>query len=220
MRDIDSMLEPHTLFIIDDKVYDLKDWIPIHPGGSIWFGHAYGRDISTLIYTYHRNPEQCKKILEKYVTTIPVEKALDPWLTLPRFLIPDGFELKKDTLAFDFTKKDSILEKTKKILATKEMKDRVNRMDFLFDLTGFLLFVAHLFMAFVGTYYRIIPIWAFCIFFLCTRTACAAMGHYHSHRRKNCFTDWADSLFDMQYVGACIVTYEGHVLGHHTQTNA
>lgn len=141
-------------------------------------------------------------------------------MTLPRFLIPDGFELKKDTLAFDFTKKDTILEKTKKILATKEMKDRVNRMDFLFDLTGFLLFVAHLFMSFYGTYYRILPIWGFCLFFLLTRTACAAMGHYHSHRKKDCFTDWADSLFDMQYVGACIVTYEGHVLGHHTQTNA
>ncbi len=24
----------HSLYIIDKKVYDLKDWIPIHPGGS------------------------------------------------------------------------------------------------------------------------------------------------------------------------------------------
>lgn len=48
----------------------------------------------------------------------------------------------------------------------------------------------------------------------------ASMGHYHSHRKKDGFADWADGLFDMQYVGAATVSFDGHVLGHHTQTNA
>jgi cytochrome b involved in lipid metabolism len=97
------MKGPHSYYIIDDKVYDLKEWIPVHPGGSLWFSRSYGRDISTLIYTYHNNPENCKKILARFETDISVEKALDPWLNVPRFLLPADFNLKRDTLAFDFT---------------------------------------------------------------------------------------------------------------------
>jgi cytochrome b involved in lipid metabolism len=69
------MVQVHSLYVIDDKVYDLKDWIPKHPGGSQWFIHSFGRDITTLVYTYHTNVELCKKILTKYEVDIPVEKA-------------------------------------------------------------------------------------------------------------------------------------------------
>ena len=119
------MKGPHFLYIIDDKVYDLKEWIPIHPGGSLWFSRSYGRDISTLIYAYHANPEKCFKILARYESDVPIEKALDPFLNVPRFLLPADFNLKRDTLQFDFGIKDSILDKTRKILATKEMRERI-----------------------------------------------------------------------------------------------
>lgn len=214
------MKGPHSYYIIDDKVYDLKDWIPIHPGGSLWFSRSYGRDISTLIHTYHTNPEQCKQILTKYETNIPVEKALDPWLNVPRFLLPADFNLRRDTLAFDFGMKDSILNKTRKILATKEMRARVKKADFLYDVAAFSVLAFHLFMSFYGVYHDLLPSWAFAILFLCTRTAMASVGHYHSHRKKDGLADWGEGFFDMQYVGASIVTFDGHVLGHHTQTNA
>lgn len=115
----------HSYYIIDKKVYDLKDWIPQHPGGSQWFIHSFGRDITSLVYTYHSNTELCKKILAKYETDIPLEKALDPYLNVPRFLLPEDFDLHRDTLTFDFTRKDNLLEKTKAVLATKEMKATV-----------------------------------------------------------------------------------------------
>ncbi len=64
------------------------------------------------------------------------------------------------------------------------------------------------------------PIWAFCLFFLCSRTGLAAIGHYHNHRKKDGITDWGDPLFDMQYVGASIIAFDGHSLIHHSQTNS
>jgi len=52
------------------------------------------------------------------------------------------------------------------------------------------------------------------------RTAMAGAGHYHCHRTKNGFKDWADPLFDIQYVGAHLVTYDGHAMMHHLYTNS
>lgn len=57
-----------------------------------------------------------------------------------------------------------------------------------------------------------------CFFF--TRTAMAGVGHYHSHRRKDGFTDWGEALFDMQYVGTSIIAFDGHGMIHHSQTNS
>ena len=33
-KDVQFIKEFHYLYIFEDEVYDLKDWIPIHPGGS------------------------------------------------------------------------------------------------------------------------------------------------------------------------------------------
>ncbi len=161
-----------------------------------------------------------RKILAKYETDIPFERALDPYLNVPRFLLPEDFDLHRDTLTFDFTRKDNLLEKTRQDITTKEMKAKLSRADFLYDATAFAIFVLHCFLSFYGVYYEILPPWLLCIIFLCTRTSMASVGHYHSHRRKDGIADWGDGLFDMQYVGAAIVSFDGHVLGHHTQTNA
>jgi cytochrome b involved in lipid metabolism len=80
------------LYVFEGKVYNLKDWIPIHPGGSMWFSHAYGRDITTLVYCYHKNPELCKRMIEKYVTTIPVEEAILKKFNVPDFILPPTFD--------------------------------------------------------------------------------------------------------------------------------
>ena len=46
------------LFIIDGNAYDLREWIPKHPGGAIWFARSHGRDISAAIHSYHSNPDK------------------------------------------------------------------------------------------------------------------------------------------------------------------
>merc|ERR1712136_508902 len=51
-----------------------------------------------------------------------------------------------------------------------------------------------------------------------TRTALAGVGHYHCHRAKDGIRDWAEVLFDIQYVGASVVLSDGHVMLHHIYT--
>jgi len=77
------------------------------------------------------------------------------------------------------------------------MQAKIKRADLLFDIVGVLIFAIHAFMQFYGVYYEIMPIWAFVIFFLCSRTALAGVGHYHNNRKKDGITDWGDAFFDM-----------------------
>lgn len=57
------------------------------------------------------------------------------------------------------------------------------------------------------------------LFFVFTRTGMASIGHYHCHRTKDGISDWGECLFDMQYVGASLIVFDGHVLLHHLYTN-
>jgi hypothetical protein len=100
-------------------------------------------------------------------------------------------------MVFDWAKPDSILEKVKKEILEKTMAAKIKRADFLFDLTGLILLMTHIFMAFYGIYYEVLPFWAMVIFFYASRTGLAAVGHYHNHRKKDGITDWGDALFDM-----------------------
>ena len=93
-------------------------------------------------------------------------------------------------------------------------------MDFLFDFIGILLFITHMFLSFYGVVYEILPPWLLVPIFLCTRTGMAAVGHYHSHRKKDGITDWGDAIFDIQYVGTSIIAFDGHGMIHHSQTNS
>lgn len=206
--------------VFDGKAYDVTDWAPLHPGGRQWITRAHGRDISSLVYTYHSNAELIRKILAKYEVNKKPEDVIHPTLNLPAFTIPEGFDAKRDTVTFDWTKKDTIFFRAVELLSGKDMQKRIKKMDFLFDLVSFLIFATHLFMSFVGVYYQILPLWAFVIFFVCSRTGLAAVGHYHVHRRKDGITDWGDPLFDMQYVGASVIAMDGHAVIHHAYTNS
>jgi hypothetical protein len=135
---------------------------------------------------------------------------------VPRFILPPDFDVNRDMLDFDWSKENTMLDQVKKALFTKEMKDKIKRADLMFDITTALVLIAHLFMAFPGIYYQILPPWAFVIFFAMSRTSLAAAGHYHNHRKKDGVTDWADGFFDMQYVGASIIAFDGHSIIHHS----
>ena len=51
------MPETYEYFIIEGECYDLRPWIPNHPGGSMWFENARGRDLTAAVHTYHKNPD-------------------------------------------------------------------------------------------------------------------------------------------------------------------
>lgn len=107
-------------YIFEGKVYDLKDWIPLHPGGSQWYVKSYGRDLTTLVHSYHKNADLCRNILAKYVTTIPPEEILARYFNIPKHVLPEGFHAAKDSLIFDWSKKDTVYEKVKEQVFTKE----------------------------------------------------------------------------------------------------
>jgi hypothetical protein len=69
--------------------------------------------------------------------------------------------------------------------------------DFMFDMCAITILSVHIFMSFYGIYHELLPFWAFVAFFCCSRTALAAVGHYHDHRKKDGIADWGDCLFDM-----------------------
>lgn len=73
-------------------------------------------------------------------------------MNIPEAVLPPDYDAGKENLVFDFSKQDSILEKTKRYLETKEMKEKTAKMDKLFDRIGLLIFCFHVFMAYVGVY--------------------------------------------------------------------
>lgn len=99
------------------------------------------------------------------------------------------------------------------------MKKKIKFADLAFDIVGAIIFLAHIFMSFYGMYYDLLPAPLMVLFFVCTRSAMGSIGHYHTHRAKNGYTDWGEALFDMQYVAANVVIFDGHVLVHHMYTN-
>ena len=187
----------YPYYVIDGKVYDLAEWIPLHPGGLDWFIVSHGRDISAPVFTYHKSPELLFKILKKYEVDMPVLEALDPSMNVPPHVVPETFDIHKDLVAFDWHKEDSFLSKVNKKMNTKEWKDKVARANFWFEVASFSILFVHVFMTFVGTYYELLPFPVMVVLFACTRTGLAGVGHYHCHRRKDNFTNWGDALFDI-----------------------
>lgn len=125
MKEDNSHLPPDQRFkyyIIDGKVHDLREWIPKHPGGSIWFARSNGRDISAAVHSYHANPKNIKSILKKYEVDITINDALDPSMNVPAFIIPKNFDARKDSLAFEWENEKSFLNRLKVKLDTPEMK--------------------------------------------------------------------------------------------------
>jgi len=92
----------YKYYIIDGKAYDLKEWIPKHPGGHLWFFRSNGRDISAAFHTYHEYPKQLLKQIEKYLVDVPGDEALNPTLNAPSFILPKNFDAKTDSITFDF----------------------------------------------------------------------------------------------------------------------
>lgn len=119
------------MFIVEGKVYDLREWVPLHPGGPLWFSKCFNRDITAVVYTYHKEPEMIKKILAKYeVKGKKAEAIEDPYFNVPRYVLPEDFNVKKDIMKFDFTL-DSLFNRTLKALDRPEWKKEISSLRLL-----------------------------------------------------------------------------------------
>ena len=72
------------------------------------------------MHAYHKNVDIMRKILAKYVTNYKHEDILSRYFNIPPHVLPEGFSAAKDSLVFDWTKEDSLHEKVKKRIYTKE----------------------------------------------------------------------------------------------------
>lgn len=85
--DFDSKLHGSNqkYWYVDNRVYDLNNFIKSHPGGEHWLERTRGQDVTELFYTHHLNEAKAKSILNKY----EVDTTCN---TITRFTFkPEGF---------------------------------------------------------------------------------------------------------------------------------
>ena len=125
--------------------YDLTDWIAKHPGGAFFIGRTKNRDITSIVKSYHPNPEAIERILERYCvgprrdagrhppeeqrTAIPVQRRLQQLAGHP--------EVSGSTTDND------LLHRVKARLREPALAARIKRMDTLFNIVVALLAVAY-----------------------------------------------------------------------------
>ena len=60
-------LQPRYRYKIHDKLYDLTDFVKVHPGGQDMFNNLKpDTNITPMIYAYHKNPKSILAMLPKY----------------------------------------------------------------------------------------------------------------------------------------------------------
>lgn len=128
---------------------------------------------------------------------------------VPPFLLPDGFDAARDIPRFNF--QGDLLTTIKARVQDRLPAKTLLRWDRLFDFVTLLIAIWHVWVLYALVAGQIGPPLAAGLW-LVTRTALAGAGHYHIHRKK---PNWFDALFDMNYVGTCLIAVDGHVLLHH-----
>lgn len=67
MNNFRSQLQPRYRYKIHDKLYDLTEFVKVHPGGIEMFNNLKpDTNITPMIYAYHKNPKGCLTMLPKY----------------------------------------------------------------------------------------------------------------------------------------------------------
>lgn len=60
-------MQPRYRYKIHDKLYDLTDFVKVHPGGTEMFKYLkQDTNITPMIYAYHKNPKKNLEILPRY----------------------------------------------------------------------------------------------------------------------------------------------------------
>jgi hypothetical protein len=205
-------------WIVDGESYDFSEWMKVHPGGAVWLRLTQRRDISVLFHVMHRDPARLRKLLDKY--RIPGKTRADilPGMGVPPFLVPPGFNAARDLPSHDFDDDLTLLKQLRRRLGSVLPPRVLRRYDIAFDLTTAAIFAVHTAII-AGLVFGWLPAWAFVCAMFVTRTALAGAGHYYIHRKwrdhGKVMFEVSKGLFDINYVGTCLIAADGHVLLHH-----
>lgn len=213
---------PANVWVYKGKAYDLTDWISKHPGGAFFIGRTRGRDITSIIGSYHRNPAAIERVLERYALgRDATPEDIHPKNNAPPFLFKDDFNSWRDTPKFRFDDKNDLLHRVKTRLKDRQLATRIRKMDTVFNIVVGLLAVAYL--AVQGL--RLaepawMPLPLFVIAMVLLRSSLVGFGHYAIHRAQKGVTRFLSSSFDLNYVALALVVADGHTLLHHPHTQS
>ncbi|WOC13930.1 fatty acid desaturase [Gordonia sp. MP11Mi] len=210
------------VWVYNGKAYDLSDWISKHPGGEFFIGRTKNRDITSIIGSYHKDPEKVGRMIERFsLGRDAVIEDVHPKANAPAFLFTEGFDSWRDTPHYDFGKRTDLLHAVKKRLAEPELVARIKRMDRIFDAVAITLFIAYFAVMGLRLYDTSwMPLAAFVVAMVVLRSAMAGIGHYAIHRAQKGANKLAVNAFDMNYVALSFVTADGHALLHHPHTQS
>jgi len=208
-----------AIYMVDGKMYDLKDFIPMHPGGVRWFKTPHV-DITAELNTYHDNPQKIRGVLKNYEINDVGYGDVPLILSPPPFLNVGAQADGGSGEVFDWDDPKCLVPTIRRrIREDKGLVERMRQADMNFDRAVKCIFIVHLLLIFPVVGYGLLPLWLVVILMTVTRTSLAACGHYHCHRAKDGTKDWGEAFFDMQYVGQHLITFLGHVIGHHVQSD-
>lgn len=210
------------VWVFNGRAYDLREWISHHPGGEFFIGRSKNRDITSIIGSYHKNPEKIARMIERYA--LDRDAALEdihPKNNAPDFLFRAGFDSWRDTPKYRFDNPDDLLHRVKKRIAEPAFAARVKRMDRWFNVIAVLLLVAYIA---VQVTRLSLPAWmplpVFVIAMVTLRSSLAGFGHYSIHRAQKGVNKMLVNAFDINYVALSFVTADGHALLHHPHTQS
>ncbi|MGW5574568.1 cytochrome b5 domain-containing protein [Nocardia thailandica] len=212
----------NNVWVYNGKAYDLSDWISKHPGGEFFIGRTKNRDITSIIGSYHKDPDKIARMIERYALgRDALPEDIHPKANAPDFLFKEGFDSWRDTPKYRFDDKNDLLHAVKARLKEPELAARIKRMDRIFDITVAILAVAY----FAVQGLRLVqpgwmPLPVFVIAMVLLRSSLAGFGHYAIHRAQKGWNKICVNAFDLNYVALSFVTADGHALLHHPHTQS
>lgn len=211
-----------NVWIYEGEAYDLTEFIAKHPGGQFFIGRTKNRDITAVVNIFHRNPERVKKVIKKYSLGRPATLAdIHPKCNAPAFLFDRGFNSWEDTPNHDFKTKGQLLHKIRARLNKPEMRKKVARMDFLFNVVSIMLVMAYALLEWLRlSFTPYMPIYVFIPLMAMLRISLSGVGHYLIHRPQTGLNKVFANLFDINYVPLTMVVIDGHSLLHHPFTQS
>ena len=211
-----------NVWVYEGEAYDLTEFIAKHPGGQFFIGRTKNRDITTIVNIFHRNPERVKKVLKKYsLNRAAKPEDVHPKCNAPSFLFNLGFNSWRDTPKYDFRPEGQLLDRIRDRLNKPEMRQQIEKMDFLFNVVSVLLVLGYVLLQWLRLGFpQYVPIYLFVPLMAMLRISLSGVGHYLIHRPQVGLNKMFANVFDINYVPLTMVVTDGHSLLHHPFTQS
>ena len=221
-KSLRSDIRMPNVWIYDGEAYDLSSFVKKHPGGEYFIYQMKNRDITILVNILHRNPAKAKKMLAKYALgRKATAEDVHPKYNAPSFLFKDDFNAWRDIPKFDFKQPSQLLDNIRPRLNEPQMRERIERMDFVFNATTLLLTIAYIGVQLLRLQATpMMPIYLFVPLMVALRLSLSGAGHYFNHRALVGWNKVFAHIFDLNYVPMAFVVVDGHTLMHHPSTQS